>query len=116
MFLEMVRRGELNRSLRELVRAPNIVEDSFEAACAVGHADAVREHLRRDPRLIDSNHEGWTPLNWATVSPFYRVNRRFEAGLQDTHKILRDAGANRQLDISRIAALQSSRLERALEL
>jgi ankyrin repeat protein len=116
MFLEMVRRGELKRPLLELLNAPEIVEVDFEVACAIGHADAVREHLRRDPKQVDSNQEGWTPLAWATLSPFYRVNRRFEAGLRETQKILRDAGANPIADISRIAALSCSPLERALEL
>jgi ankyrin repeat protein len=116
MFLELVRLGELKRAQRELLRAPEIVEVDFEAACAVGHADAVREHLRRDPRLVDSNQEGWTPLAWATLSPFYRVNGRFEAGLRETQKILRDAGVNPNADISRMAALSCSPLDRALEL
>jgi ankyrin repeat protein len=93
-FLVSVRGGSLKSAQTELRDFPTILEESIHAACAVGHAEAVRHHLDADAGLIEAEADGWKPLVYACASPFHQVSERHAAGIVECIELLLDRGAD----------------------
>jgi ankyrin repeat protein len=93
-FLAAVRSGALKEMQEEATRSPNLAEVSIHAACALGYANAVRQHLGAVPGLIDSQQSGWTPLLYAAASPLHGLSLRHAFGIRECAEILLDRGAD----------------------
>jgi len=93
-FLVAVRGAALNKAKSYLARFSSFAAESIHAACAIGDAEAVRRHLKLDLSLATAEHDRWPPLIYACASPLNRLSSRHSAGINESVKLLLDAGAD----------------------
>ncbi len=104
-FLAAVRGGAWRDAQNELQHSEAIVEESIHAACAIGNASAVLEHLDTDPKLMAMEAEGWPPMVYACASPFHQLSERHAAGIAECVALLLDRGADANTDSAMRRAL-----------
>jgi hypothetical protein len=95
-FLAAIRGGNQTAAQMELHRFPTIPQNSIHAACAIGHAEATRQHLNVNPSSWKEEEGGWPPLLYACASPFHALSERQAAGLVECITLLMDFGADPQ--------------------
>lgn len=93
-FLAAIRSGGLKAAQDAVKRYPNLADLNVHSACALGDADAVRNHLEVRPGLVNAEQSGWAPLLYACASPFHGLSLRHAFGIHECAALLLDRGAD----------------------
>src|SRR5713226_1220421 len=72
-LLTAIRGGHVVTLRRELNSFSGLAASNVLAACALGDAKALRQHLAHDTSLATTTRDGWTPLDYVCSSPLARL-------------------------------------------